>query len=172
MLRNVFTLTPRSKRLIMIMFGVTVVTLIIAYLYYENYNQADDPRTKDIKQMYGRYNQYVRENNAYKALAVLDSMETAYNSINHYSDSFETGVINTDKAAIYITMALYQTNDEVEKKTYLAIADSSLTRSLTIYNRWEENYAELDEATIISIVEEDFADITHKREKIIERRIA
>ena len=169
-MKEIFSLTRKTKRLIVIMFIITAITLIAAYFYYERINRLEDPRTVAITEMYIQYNQYVSENDFYNVIAILDTMEQAYKQIDHYRDSFEIGVIYTDRAAAYLTMALYNTEDEKEKAAYLNIADANLATSLEYYKKWESVYKNRDRVSISEMIRKDFPDNFDRRDKIIEKR--
>ena len=170
MFRNIFNLKSSSKRLILIMVIISFISLIIAYFYYDSLNKADDPRVRHIDKFYKNYQKYVRENDFYNVLAVLDSIEYEYNRIEHYRDSYEIGVIYTNKAAVYVTMALYDTQDEQEKAGFLIIAEELLNKSLEYFNKWESKYKGLNRIEIQEIVAEEFSNIGNNKEKIIKKR--
>jgi len=170
MLKEIFNLRSSTKRLIFIMVIISVISLIIAYFYYDNLNKAGDPRIRHIDKLYQDYQKYVRENDFYNVLAVLDSIEFEYNRIEHYRDSYEIGVIYTNKAAVYLTMALYDTQDEQEKAGFLNIAEELLNKSLEYFNKWESKYKGLNRKEIREIVADEFSDIEDNRNKIIKKR--
>jgi len=165
-------LSSNSKKLILIMFFVTLIGVIIAYKYYENINSLEDPRILHIKKMHLRYNALVSDNKTTEVLSMLDSMDIGYGKISHYSNSFERGVIHTDKAAVYLSMALYQSRDDNEKLKYLNIAENNLKTSLDYYDNWKTEYSSLDNIHLKNKVTEDFKDIESDNKKnIIEKRI-
>ncbi|MCD4829350.1 MAG: tetratricopeptide repeat protein [Candidatus Cloacimonetes bacterium] len=170
MMSGIFNLSKNGKRLVVIMFSISVITVIAAYLYYEQANRLEDPRAIPIARMYERYNKHIYNNDFYKVIAVLDSMEAAYGQIDHYQESYEIGVICTDRAAAYLTMALYNTADQAEKAGYLAIADRNLNRSLDYYEKFELKFKDMDAPALIAAISADFSFLTEKREKIIGKR--
>ena len=104
---------------------------------------------------------------------MLDSMDVEYGKISHYSNSFERGVLYTDKAAVYLSMALYQARDDAEKIKFLDISEKNLNISLEYYKNWEKEYSSFDEVLLKEKVTSDFSDInSDNRENIIEKRIA
>ncbi len=169
---GIFKLNKKSKRLILIMFIISVIILISAYFYYESVNRLEDPRVIPITEMYKQYNQYVADNEFYNVITTLDSMENAYRQIEHYRDSYEIGVICTDRAAAYLTMALYNTDDTAEKEGYLNIAYNNLVTSIEYYDKWESVYMDMDTDSITSAIRGDFNDVTEKRDKIIIKRVS
>ena len=170
-MKGIFTLTAKSKRLILIMFGISVIIVISAFFYYSGINQLKDPRVLPVIEMYKQYNNYVNENDFDNVLSVLESMEYAYKQIAHYKDSFELGVIYTDRAAAYLTMALYNSDDDTEKELFLNTAYENLGISLEYYDKWESHYKDMDRAALTFAISNDFTNITEKREQIINNRV-
>ncbi|NOR44757.1 MAG: hypothetical protein GQ534_04155 [Candidatus Delongbacteria bacterium] len=166
-------LSSNSKKLTLIMFFITLIGVTIAYKYYENINSLEDPRILHIKKMHLKYNLLITDNKTTEVLSMLDSMDVEYEKIPHYSNSFERGVIYTDKAAVYLSMALYQARDEAEKAKFLDIAEDHIKTSLTYYENWEKEYSVFDEVQLKERVSSDFSDINlDNQENIIEKRIS
>ena len=170
MLKEIFNIRSSSKKLILIMVVFSIICLIIAYFYYHSLNKAGDPRIRHIDKLYQNYQKYVRENDFYNVLTVLDSIEYEYSRIEHYRDSYEMGVIYTNKAAVYLTMALYDTQYEQEKAGFLFIAEELLNKSLEYFNKWESKYKGLNRIEIREIIANEFSDIEDNRNKIIKKR--
>ena len=141
------------------MLFITLIGVVIAYKYYGYINDLEDPRILHIKKMHLRYNHAVTENNSDKALSLLDSMDIEYAKIPHYENSFERGVLSTDKGAIYLTMALFQARDESEKSKYLDLSKTFLDNSIHFYDKWEEEYSDLDDKMFMDKISNDFSDV-------------
>ncbi len=164
-------LSPSSKKLILIMLVITLIGVTIAYKYYDYINNLEDPRILHIKKMHLKYNLLVTDNKTTEVLSMLDSMDVEYEKIPHYRNSFERGVIHTDKAAVYLSMALYQARDEDEKMKFLDTAEKELSVSLDYYNNWEKEYSAFDEVQLKERVTSDFSDINSGNlQNIIEKR--
>ena len=150
---------------------ISVIGVFIAYNYYSYINSLEDPRIYHIKKMHLRYNQAVTENNTNKAILLLDSMNTEYSKINHYKDSFERGVVYTNKASIYITKALYQSRDEDEKLSFLNTSEKNLIKSIEFYDKWINLINGLSNEELYNKVTDDFADIeSDQKKEIINKR--
>jgi hypothetical protein len=48
--------------------------LAIAWIYYSGINRSSDPRVRDARTMYGRFNVYAATNEDEKILSLLDSI--------------------------------------------------------------------------------------------------
>jgi len=169
MLKDIFILNSRSKKLIAIMVIISVICILIAHFYYKNLNSTLDPRTNKIQQLYKKYIKYVNDNDVVKVLAVLDSIEYEYNKIEHYKKSYEVGVVYTNKSAVYLTMALYVTQDEDERTGFMNVSEEFLNKGIEYYTIWENKYKNLNDAELKELVISEFAGTTEQ--KIIDRRI-
>ena len=171
MIKNIFNFDKRSYLVIISMLVITVIALITAKIYYGNKNKALDPRTVHIRELHKKYTLFVEKDNFGDALVSLESIENEYSKIFHYRDSFEIGVIKTNKAALYLTLALYHSPEEIEKKSNLNIAEKLLNTSLTYYETWEKKYTKLSEKDLSDKIELEFKDIVDNRTTIIDKRV-
>jgi hypothetical protein len=170
---NFFVFSPPVKKLIIIMSFVFTAGIVISYFYYGRINSAEDPRIVHIKEMHRTYDRMVRDNEIVNAVALLDSMDREFAKIEHYSDSFERGVINTDIAAAHINSALYLTTDEDTKLSFLEKAEERLRLSLGYYDRWGMEYSSADSAALFNKISSEFSDIHSAHiERIVEKRIS
>jgi len=172
MLKNIFKISTNSKKLILIMSFVVLAGLIIAYFYYGGINKMEDPRILHIKKLHSSYNKFVLDNNMPEVLILLDSMDSEYAKIAHYSDSFERGVLQTDKSSVYLNIALYQITDEDEKFEYLEKAEECLNKSLFFYDKWKQTYSDLDSNQLKNKIISDFSDVKFDNiAKIVDKRV-
>ncbi|NQV18027.1 MAG: hypothetical protein HQ534_05735 [Armatimonadetes bacterium] len=169
MLKDIFKLNSRSKKLIAIMVIISIICILIAHFYYKNLNSTLDPRTAIIQELYKKYSKYVNDNDFVKVLTVLDSIENEYKKIEHYEQSYEVGVVYTNKSAVYLTMALYVTQDEDERTGFLNVSEEFLNKGIEYYTIWENKYKNLNKAELKDLVSSEFAGTT--KQKIINRRI-
>lgn len=153
------------------MIVISIIALVIAKVYYGNINKAEDPRTIHIKYLYKKYTISVEKNEFDNAIVLLDSIEIEYKKIKHYEESYEIGVILTDKAALYITLALYNSPDSIEKQSNLKISEEFLNISLNYYKMWDNKYRDLTDIELLNIIELEFQDIIDNRDNIINKRV-
>ncbi len=121
--------------------------------------------------MYKNYNRYVRENQQLHALSVLDSIAIGYNELEHYKNSFEVGVVNVNKAAIYLTQALALEQDNSDKIILLNTSEELLKKALLVYQNWQNEYSDLSEIDLQNKVSEDYSHVGKHRKNIVARRI-
>ncbi len=145
-------LKNRSTRaLILIMCALVLISLSIAYLYYKNINSSVDPRIVGARTLYEKYNGYALVNNFDSLFYLMDTIEHTYTTVPHYSDSYEVGVLYNNRAAAYLTMAVYdQDIDSLKKDSILHLAEINTTKSIEIYEKWIASYADLDENAIFN----------------------
>jgi len=168
-----FTVSPKTRILILIITILTVSGLTISYFYYGNINKKEDPRVLSVKRLQSRYNKAVLDNNMPEALDLIARMDSVYASVPHYTQSFERGVLETDRASVYLNMALYHTTGEEEKLEKLDNAEKCLNNSLSIYEGWENRYRGLDNIKILDCIRVDFSDLDQNiRSKILEKRVS
>lgn len=152
-----FLTNHKGTRIIIgVMVVLAVIGIAIAWVYYGKINKAVDPRVRQAQVMYGRYNVYASENNTDMVLAVLDSIKDVYASVDHYTESWEMGVVENNRASVFLTKALDGDVREDINQHYFSVAEHHLNLSLAIYNRWASLYGDLSEEEIKNLVETDF----------------
>ena len=155
---------------------LAIIGIAIAWIYYGNINKAVDPRVRQAQVMYGRYNVYASENDYEKVLASLDSINEVYASIPHYANSYELGVIQNNRASVFLTKALSDTTLDVIRQNYFALAEQHLLKSIEFYNGWMNDFGNLNEGEIHSYVDKEFRSdpvlLSHKNiDAMIRKRV-
>ena len=72
------------------------------------------------------------ENNVDGAFAVMDTMEQIYLAFEDYADSYEVGVIQNNRAAAWLTLAISEENDSI-KREYLSKARAYTDKGINIF---------------------------------------
>lgn len=145
-------------------------------MYYGKINNAVDPRVKQAMVMYGRYNVYASGNNTDMVLAVLDSIREIYAAVDHYADSWEMGVIENNRASVFLAKALSGDVKDEMNRHFFSLAAHHLNLSLDIYLKWDSLYGHLSEEGIKVLVRKDFLTdtlLTRKKnlDAIIQKRV-
>ncbi len=133
------------------------IGLAIAYVHYGNINRAVDPRVRQAHLMYGRYNVYASENKAEMVLALLDSIEDIYLSVPHYKDSYEMGVVHNNRASVFLSRALSDSNVEEIRQHYFSLSERHLNESLSYYTRWIDLFGGKSGEEITDLVNTEFS---------------
>jgi tetratricopeptide (TPR) repeat protein len=151
----------KNKRaFILVMTALSFVVIIFAYFYYSNKNSSNDPRIVDARKLYKRYNEYASQNNFSRVFSLLDSVETIYTNIPHYKESFEVGVLYNNRAAAFLTMALYDNKPEklkeFSKDSLLTLAKVNVNTSISIYENWLYTYQNKTVNAIEKLIQSSF----------------
>ncbi len=155
------SLKQNNKRaFILVMIALSFIVIVVSYFYYKNINASKDPRVKQARELYEKYNNYAVQNDFENVFALLDSVEFIYKSVNHFSESFEVGVLYNNRAAAYLTMAIYESKPEafilLSKNSLLNLAQESVQISIVIYENWLEKYSDKNSEHIEQILQNDY----------------
>jgi tetratricopeptide (TPR) repeat protein len=155
------TIKQNNKRaFILAMIALSFIVIVFSYFYYRNINASKDPRVKQARELYENYNNYAVQNDFENIFALLDSVEFIYKSVNHFSKSFEVGVLYNNRAAAYLTMAIYESKPEafmlLTKDSLLNLAQESVQTSIVIYENWLEKYSDKDSEHIEQILQNNY----------------
>ncbi len=153
MLKNIFQIRKGTLVLISVMSVITIIGLTFAWNYYGNINDSEDPRVIQAKIIYSRYNTLVEAEKYDEILLLLDSIFDIYNSYSDYKDSYENGVIYNNKAATYISMALFYHVEGLERDSLLQLAKIEAESSIKIYENWHKSFGSLSESEIIKKIQ-------------------
>jgi tetratricopeptide (TPR) repeat protein len=148
------------------MLFVTVIAVTTAWLYYGSKNREADPRVVEARELYSHYDTYAQENNFTSVLSLLDSIDQVYLSVPHYIQSYERGVVDNNRAAVFITIALF--GDTMQQKlvpiqydtlsfdSLLNIAEMYELRAIDCYRNWKTKFDSLNKEEILSEIKADF----------------
>ena len=135
---------------------LAAVGVVIAWIYYGNINKSIDPRVRQAQVLYGRYNIYASDNDHEGILALLDSIENIYTSIPHYRNSYEMGVVENNRASVFLTKALSDSVREEIRQHYFALAEQHLLMSIEYYTNWMNFPGNQTEEELKFFVEKEF----------------
>ncbi len=145
-----------TRVIILIMVILALIGVAIAWVYYSGINKGVDPRIKEARVLYGRYNMYAAANDQENVLVLLDSVYDIFRSIAHYQDSYEIGVVHNNRASVYLTRAISDTLVEEVRQHYFAMAERELYKGIDYYQRWFSKFETLDQSGIEQVVYDDF----------------
>ncbi len=155
---------------------LVLIVIVFAKLYYGQKNKNEDPRIKEARVLYGKYNNFIEKNSYRNVLLLLDTIETIYHSVKHYQQSYEMGVLNNNRGAVYLTIALHECDSGKTRNKYFDTAASYFNKSIGLYKNWMDEYENLDEqeikTKIIPAFNEDQPGLKgYNAEKIRENRV-
>jgi tetratricopeptide (TPR) repeat protein len=152
------------RTLIGVMVIVVIAGVLIARSYYERMNRSVDPRVVPARELYSKYNSYAREGDYYRVFALLDSVEQIYRATTHYDGSFELGVLDNNRAAAFLTLALFGDSIPGASHPYLELGPDSLVtlaeihvrRAIGTYLEWNQRFVGKSTDQIIRIIGPEF----------------
>jgi tetratricopeptide (TPR) repeat protein len=150
----------------MLMVTLVLIAALVAKYYYKGVNQSADPRVKPARELYGQYNGLAQQNNYAAVFELLDSIQTIYSSFEHYKNSYETGVVWNNRAAIYLTLAVYKDSipdmggseqiNRISLDSLLILSEAASIKSIDIYQNWNKRYLNKNAEELPYIINQDF----------------
>lgn len=147
-----FLKSNNKRAFILAMTALSFTVIVFAYFYYKNKNSVADPRVKQARKLYEKYNDYAINGDVTKIFNLLDSVEYIYSQVDHFKNSFEVGVLYNNRCATYLTMALYNSYADYQKDSLLNLSNKNVLKSIDIYQSWLDKYQNLNEEDIRSQV--------------------
>ena len=171
-------------RVVLVMVAVVIIGILIARNYYGSANRSVDPRIIQARELYSGYDSYARSGDYYKIFDLLDSIEQIYNSTPHYRASFELGVLDNNRAAALLTIAIYGDSipaslnpwSEWSADSIISLAEKHVKRAISTYENWNAGYEDKSNRQIRDMIESGFNEGFEKieadlREKYLEARV-
>ena len=136
---------PRA--LIYVMMALVVITILLAYSHYQGKNLSVDPRIVPARKLYEGYNALASSNDYEGVISLLDTIAEIYSQYPHYRGSFETGVLENNRAAVYLTLGLsYDSLSSpyhyLGQDSLMALGESAARKSIDIYEHWLSAYTD------------------------------
>ena len=133
---SILKITRETKIVVVAVACICAISFAVAYLYYSGINKSEDPRIVETKLLFIQYDNFIKDKNYTKAASVLDSIEKLFLKVPGYSESYEPGIVYNNRASIYISKALYQSTDSLEKHCLLDTAAIHANRCIAFYSLW------------------------------------
>ena len=158
------SINSSTRALVLIMIGLVVTGMLIAWLYYRNVNRSIDPRVMKARELYAKYDIYAQAGDYYKLFALLDSIESIYKATKHYEGSFELGVLYNNKAAALLTISMFADSIPVEYNPFanfkidsiVTLAEMNALEAISIYDHWLIGYTGKSQEQICEIIGPEF----------------
>lgn len=148
-LKEIFHLPDQTKKLLLGIFITIIISIVIAYVYYDGKNKAEDPRITETKYLFRHFDERMKENDFSSTLALLDTIENILQKVPGYGISYEPGIVFNNRGSAYISMALYSTTDSLQKSEWLEQAKMNLDSGITIYITWLDRNKSLSEDELL-----------------------
>ncbi len=171
-----FVISKPAKIVIFIILAMIGSSLLVAYLYYNAKNSAEDPRMVKVKKNLARFEDICASDGFDKALLMLADAEKTLKNTAGYDDSYELGIVYNNMASVYLQQALYETSDSSKRVTLFAMADSMVLLSVNTYSNWMLLYGKmsadsLKRHTLATFNKNDKAFEGYNYEKIVNKRV-
>jgi tetratricopeptide (TPR) repeat protein len=167
----------KTRTLIIIMIVLVIFSVVISQWYYKDLNASVDPRIIPARELYDLYNTYTQKNDFDSIFFLMDTIENIYKRFDHYKDAFEIGVLYNNRAASWLTIALFsEIRDSTERDSLVHLAEGAARKSIIYYNNWKKKYEGMDEQQIYDGVSPSFEKglesfSTEMQQKYIENRV-
>jgi len=157
---------------------LVVIAVIILQKFYREKDSSVDPRIRPARELYKSYNSVAAANQFDSVLALMDTIESIYRSVDHYDNSFEVGVLYNNRAAAWLTMGLFgEAYTGHERDSLVKKAEKAVRMGISIYESWKDNFKDLDESQVRQAVSGTFMEgleqyNAEERERFLNSRIA
>jgi len=153
------TLHKTTKALIIVVGALVMITLMVTHFIYKSINESVDPRVVHARQLYEGYNELAQRNAFDSVYLLLDAIESEYHAYKHYRNSYEVGVLYNNRAASYLTVALYGDTTVLSLKirdSLINLSETAAKKSIDIYEGWLLKYDKKTPDEISQIASSDF----------------
>ncbi|MBK7710592.1 MAG: hypothetical protein IPJ37_06410 [Bacteroidales bacterium] len=99
-MKDIFRISAQTKGVLIGIFIIICTSLIVAYIYYNSKNKAEDPRIVQTKYMFRLFDDLMKENKFSSALPVLDSIEIIFMRVPGYRESYEPGIVYNNRGLL------------------------------------------------------------------------
>lgn len=142
-----------ARALILVMMTLAVITILFSLWHYRRENLSADPRVVPARKLYEGYNALTRKNDFAAVIRLLDSIDNIYSRYPHYHHSFETGVLENNRAAVYLTLGLSYDSlsspfHQLGQDSLISLGESAVRNSIYIYEKWMDEYSGKNAAEI------------------------
>ena len=173
---------PRQKKsirpLIIVLCVIALIVIVVSRSYYSAENSSQDPRIVPAREMYEKYNHFA-DNQQYDSIfKLMDAIEGIYASLDHYKDSYETGVLYNNRAAAWLTRVISdQSTDSLIRDSLLNLANHALRSGIRIYETWQDQYNNKEADEIRNGIRDDFMTglesyTPEERERFLQTRVS
>lgn len=153
---SILRATRETKTIIAIVVIIAAIGFVIAAVYYGRINSSEDPRVTPAKYMFLRYDGFMKQNDYLNAQKTLDSIQEILVKTSGYDDSFELGIVFNNRSSVYISKALYNETDSIEKKLLLDSAYFYALKAINLYTTWIDSVKGLNQNELKSIITKQF----------------
>ena len=160
------------------MLVIVLAGVLVAKSFYGNRNRSVDPRIVQARELYEGYNEYARTGDYPRIFTLLDTIGQLYFSIPHYRESFELGVLENNRAAALLTIALYRDSipefshpmNELTSDTMVYMAAQHIHKAIVIYDQWNSTYSGLTRDEIWELIRLEFLNGLEHTDQVLKEK--
>jgi tetratricopeptide (TPR) repeat protein len=176
-MKNFLSLSTQTKKILIGVFIIVGASFLVAYIYYNGKNKAEDPRIVQTKYLFREFDKLMKMNEFSSALPLADTIESLLISVPGYIESYEPGIVYNNRGSAYLSIALYATKDSTEKIRLLGLAKKGIDSSIVIYNTWLDKFSALTKDELSEYIkpffpENEVAFSGKNYNKILQKRVA
>ncbi len=155
------TTSKPTRALILTMTALVVISILYALLHYRGENNAVDPRVAGARKLYENYNALATRSDYTAVISLLDSIGDIYRRYTHYYSSFETGVLENNRAAVYLTVGLNYDSisspfHHMGRDSLMVLGETAVRNSIYIYENWMQEYSDKSDKDIREYIRGSF----------------
>lgn len=176
-MKRIFNISTQTKKILVGIFIIVGTSFLVAYIYYNGKNKAEDPRIVKTKFLFREFDEMMKENKFASAIPLTDTIESILLGVPGYRESYEPGIVYNNRGSAFLSMALYSVKDTIERKRLLELAEKNIDTAVVIYTTWMGKYSFLTKDELSDYVrpffpENDNAFRSKNYRKIIQKRVA
>jgi tetratricopeptide (TPR) repeat protein len=175
-MKELLSLSSKTKKVLLGIFIIIIISFLVAFLYYNSKNRSEDPRIVQTKYMFREYDNLMKANQFTSGLKILDRIDSILLIVPGYKDSYERAIVSNNRGSAYLGMALYNSTDSTEKNRLLTIAKINIDSSISVYNNWLNKHTGLPKEELYKSIypffqENDPAFKGKNLKKILKKRV-
>ena len=86
---SILKISDHTKKVLSGIFIIISISFLVAYIYYNGKNKAEDPRIVKTKYMFKQFDEQMKVQEFSSAFSLLDSIESILVEVQGYKDSYE-----------------------------------------------------------------------------------
>ena len=161
---------------------IVLAGILVARSYYGSLNRTADPRVLPAREHYATYNRVASSGDFHQLFSLLDRVDSIYLAYPHYGESFERGVIENNRAAACLTLALFRDSLPPGRDPFhglgadslVALAATHAGKALEIHEAWFQRYEGKDREELRKMIAPEFLPglEDNMAEEILENRVS
>lgn len=144
---------------------ILLTVIIVALLSFAGYfiylltdKKYDDYRVRTARILLKQFDKSMQKADFERCLKLLDSAYNIYSDLPDYQNSFEKGIILNNKGSVYLTMALYFTEDSIIKLNYFNYASDYFDSAIKVYENWLTVFTNINNKDLMEMLTKNYTE--------------